>query len=131
MRFSGASVPSVSGPVLARFGRFRRPARRTSTPSGARRGPWAAALPRRGSPGSTGVRRGDLRAAVGVVGRQGAACPRLAAGGPQGEVLARITPRQLVEAARRPRAVPGRRSDPQRAHGTRLGPRRRLRPGYR
>ena len=84
--FSGASVPAVSGPVLAGFGRFRRPARRTSTPSGARRGPWAAALPRRGSPGPVGARRGDLRAAPGAVGRQGAVCPRLAAGGPRGEV---------------------------------------------
>jgi hypothetical protein len=55
-RFSRASVPAVSGPVLAGFGRFRRSARRTSTPSGVRRGPRAAALPRRGSPGPVGAR---------------------------------------------------------------------------
>ena len=121
-RFSGASVRAVSGPVLAGFGRFRRPARPTSTPSGARRGPWAAALPRRGSPGPAGVRRGDLRAAAGAVGRQGAVCPRLAGGGPRGEVPARSTPRQPVEAARRPRAVPGRRSDPPACSRDSVGP---------
>ena len=47
-RFFGASVRAVSGPVLARWGVFRRPARRTSTRSAARRGHWAAARPRRG-----------------------------------------------------------------------------------
>ena len=92
MRSSGASVLAVSGPVLAGFGRFRRPARRP-------------ALPRRGSPGPAGVRQGDLRAAPGAVGRQGAVCPMLAGVGPQWEVLARSTPRQLVEAAHRPRAA--------------------------
>jgi hypothetical protein len=106
MRFSRASVRAVSGPILAGFGRFRRPARRTSTPSGARSGPWAVALPRRGNPGPAGVRRCDLRAAARDVGRHGAVCPRLADVGPRGEVWARSTPRPLVEAARRPRAVP-------------------------
>jgi hypothetical protein len=54
------------------------------------------------------VRRGDLRAAPGAVGRQGAVCPRLWGAGPRGEVLARSTPRQLLEAARSARAVLGR-----------------------
>ena len=94
-----------------------------TTPSGgARRGPRAAALPRRGSPGPTGARRGDLRAAPGAVGRQGAVCPRLAGAGPRGEVPARSTPRQLVEAARRARAVPGRRSDPPACSRDSVGP---------
>jgi hypothetical protein len=108
------------------FGRFGRPLRRTSTPSGARRGPWAAARPRRGRPGPVGGRRGDLCVAVGAVGRQRAICPRLVSGGPQGEVPAHSTPRQLVEAAveaaRRPRAVPAGRSDPPACYRDQVGP---------
>ena len=129
-RFSGASVPAVSGPVLAGFGRFRRPPRRTSTPSGARRGPRAAARPRRGSPGPVGPRRCDLRAAPGAVGWQGAVCPRRwrAGAGPG----ARFPPAARPAASPRPRAALARRPlaalTPRRAHGTRLGPRRRLRP---
>jgi hypothetical protein len=87
-RFSGASVRAVSGPVLAGFGVF-------------------AGL--RGSPGPAGVRRCDLRAAAGAVGRQGAVCPRLAAAGHRGEVPARSTPHQLVEAARAARSRGARR----------------------
>jgi hypothetical protein len=108
-------------PVLAVFGGLR--GHRPRAPSGARRGPRAAALPRRGSPGPVGARRCDLRAAAGAVGRQGAVCPRLAGAGPRGEVPVRSTPRQLVETARNARAVPGRRSDPPYARSRRRLPR--------
>jgi hypothetical protein len=122
MRFSRAFVLAVSGPILAGFGRFWRPARRTSTPGGAWRGPWAAALPRRGSPGPAGVRWCDLRAAAGPVGRQGGVCPRLAAGGPHGEVPTHSTPRHLVEATRSARAAPAGRSDPLACSWDSVGP---------
>ena len=94
----GTPRRALLGPFCPFFGRFGRPMRRTSTPSGARRGPWAAARPWRGRPGPVGGRRGDLCVAVGAVGRQRAICPRLVSGGPQGEVPAHSTPRQLVEA---------------------------------
>jgi hypothetical protein len=81
-RSFGHLSESVAGPVLPIFGRFGRPLRRTSTPSGNRRGPCAAAGPQRGKPGPVGVRWGDVCAAVGAVGRQRAICPRMVSGGP-------------------------------------------------
>jgi len=115
MRFSGASIPAVSGPVsagLAAFGGLRGGHRPRA--GHARRCPRTAARPLRGSPGPARVRRCDLRAAVGAVGRQGAVCPGAGERGlaPGSEIPARSTPRHLAEAARSARALPAGRSDP-------------------
>jgi hypothetical protein len=88
------------------FSASRRPARRTSTPSVARRGLSAAAWPRRGSPGPVGARRCYLCAVAGAVGRQGAISSvpaRVGAGEGVTVVLAAVVHNKICPFQGRPR----------------------------